>query len=133
MSLTGPSISLVEFNGGKLLHDEILHVWRVGQLDHLQDWHDIFIANVVQAYAVRGVVVHGPRENLPDLMQLTGQGQACRLDFILLHDHAVAHVEEAVVDPLVVQLEVQREQALFQETGLAEMAVQRLDVFRLTC
>lgn len=114
--------SLVESQLGEIRHKELLHTRGLRDLDHVEGRQEILIVNVTQPSLVEGVVVDRAREDLPDLIQPVDQGQARRFKVVLLHDHAVAHVQEPGVDPLVVQVEVQREQALLQDAWLAEVA-----------
>jgi hypothetical protein len=114
--------SLLESQLGEVRHKELLHSRGLRDLDHVEGRQEILMVNITQPFLVDGVVIDAARHDLPDLIQTVDQGQARRVKAALVQDHAVAHVEEPVVDPLVVQVEVQREEALLQEAWLAEVA-----------
>lgn len=82
----------------------------------------------IQVASVASVVLVCPREHHPYLMQIRGQRQTRRVEVVLLQDHSVAHVEEPIVDPDIVQVGEQRQKDLLQETWLAEMAARDVSV-----
>lgn len=114
--------SLLESQLGEVRHKELLHARGLGDLNHVEGRQEILMVNITQPFLVDGVVIDGAREDLPDFIQPVDQGQARRIKAALVQDHPVTHVEKPVVDPLVVQVEVQREKPLLQDTGLAEVA-----------
>ena len=93
----------------------------IGHLNQRHRGDQIHLVDVVHTRGVSGVIVARAREHLPDVVQLIDQSQGRRLDLLIPAEHSVGQVQEPVVDPLVVQVKVQREEALLDEARLAEV------------